>query len=160
VLEEALGELEAEGEIATYIQRLRLKGDDSVYFQEPERYFALRFLLHRLDKNAKSRKSTGILFADEEANSKVQRLIQSKLHTYVSTKQSGPYNSPIISTQTPVIFQNSTYSTGIQAADFVAFLYGRILANRHNPKSDFDRIEELSKVCGPVEISAIWPRKK
>jgi hypothetical protein len=140
-----------------YVQRLRLSGTENAYYKDHERYYAIRFLLHRLDELAAATKGSAIAFCDEESDHSVHREIQLNLQTYITTKQSTRYNPPIAQTLLPVHFVDSTHSVGVQAADIVAFVYGRFLANQKNRRPDFDRIKELVRLLSKLEKSNPWP---
>jgi hypothetical protein len=140
-----------------YVQRLRLSGTENAYYKDHERYYAIRFLLHRLDELAATSKGSALAFCDEESDHRVQREIQLNLQTYITTKQRTRYNPPIAQTLLPVHFVDSTHSVGVQAADIVAFVYGRFLANQKNRRPDFDQIKELVTFLSKLEKSKPWP---
>ena len=140
-----------------YVQRLRLSGTENAYYKGHERYYAIRFLLHRVDELAAASNGSSAAFCDEESDHSVHREIQLNLQTYVTTKQSTKYNPPITQTLMPVHFVNSTHSAGVQAADIVAFVYGRFLANQKSKRPDSDQIRELVGLLSKLNRSRPWP---
>lgn len=140
-----------------YVQRLRVKGGKNANFTESERLWALWFLLQKLDKKAHELERSAMLFCDEESNRKVQTEIQRQLHENVVTEKKSRYSPPITRTIAPVVFTSSTYSAGVQAADIVAYVYGRYMTNRVSAHHDSKDIALVYKTLTKLESSSIWP---
>jgi hypothetical protein len=139
------------------IQPLRKKEVGGTFFQDDPRYWALIFLAQKLDGICRYQGTHGFMFIDEESDLKKTRSRELGLHSYITNGGHGPYSKPITRLVHPVRALNSTYSAGIQAADIVAYMYGRNLANQVSRKPDFDSVSKIFENFGRVEISNRWP---
>lgn len=142
-----------------FIQPLRKKEVGGTYFQDDPRHWALVFLAQKLDGICRYKGTHGFLFFDEESDLKKTRSREMGLHSYIANGWHGPHSKPITRLVHPVRALNSTYSAGIQAADIVAFMYGRNLANQVRRKPDFEYVTKIFEKLGRVEISNRWPQK-
>ena len=140
-----------------YVQRLRVRGTGNAFFKEPERYYAIRSLIHRVDVLIGPNEGSAQVFCDEESDRRVQRKIQAAIHDYIALGKRSPHNPAIRATLLPINFVDSNDSVGVQAADIVAFVYGRSLANEIKPRKDFDRVVELLGLLTKLDRSPLWP---
>ena len=142
-----------------YIQPLRRKEAGGTFFDGHPRDWALVFLAQRLDGMCRYQGTSAFMFFDEEPNNKLSKARESKIHSYIANGAHGPYSKPITRVIQPALALNSTYSVGIQAADLVAYIYGRILSSANTNRPDTKQMTKYFEALGKVEILQKWPAK-
>jgi hypothetical protein len=146
----------AEHSTSIAIQPLRKNG---TYFEGYPRQWSLAFLMQHFDKLCRTSGAVGEMYFDHGSNNKEDAEIQLFLHKRVTTLAFGPFSPPVRNVIIPPSSLSSTYSVGIQMADLVAYIYGRLLEVRSGPKWDTDDIDHLWELLGPVSVKTPWPRK-
>lgn len=142
-----------------YVQRLRTKSSSNVRYSENERYYAIRFLLHRANDRALALGASVVVFCDEDSNRKTGQAISKQIMDYITSGRTSPLNPPISRVSLPINFTSSIESVGVQAADIVAYVYGRYRANVISRKSDYLEIADLIRRLAKIQHSRVWPNR-
>lgn len=142
-----------------YVQRLRTKSSSNVRYSENERFYAIRFLLHRANERALKVGDAVVVFCDEDSNRKSGQVISKQIMDYVTSGRTSPYNPPISRVSLPITFTSSSESVGVQAADIVAYVYGRYRANVLGRKADYLEIADLIRRLSKIQHSSVWPKR-
>lgn len=140
------------------IQPLNKSNDPSVFYSQTPRHWALTFLLQRFDEVCRANNGVGLAFFDEESNLKKTRDLERGLHGAITEGFQGPYSRPITRLAQPPRALDSAVSSGVQVADFVAYVLGRVAASQESAKWDSSEMASYHTNLGAIEYRAVWPK--
>ena len=129
-----------------------------MFYSQTPRHWALTFLLQRFDEVCRATNGVGLAFFDEESNLKKTRDLERGLHVAITEGFRGPYSRPITTLAQPPRALDSAVSSGVQIADFVAYVVGRVAASEESPKWDSSEMVSFRANLGEIEYRAVWPK--
>lgn len=149
------------GELASniIIQPLRKRQEGGPFYSGETRSWALAFLMQRFDQECGRLGQVGQVYFDHGSDLTLDREIQVFLHNWVTNENDAPFSPKVERVVLPPVPTSSTLSAGIQAADFVAYIYGRRLESNRNPKWDDAETSKYWALLGNVEVRNPWPSR-
>ena len=138
--------------------RVRTGGQEGVkYPLGHERFWAIYFLMQKLDSKLRPEGDIGLLFADRIGDRKHEATFGTRLHSFVVLNIQKGHHPPVQNVLTPIHFVNSTQSTGIQVADLVAYILMRASSQNPNPSPTTIFMRSLKSKLTKFEDAALWP---